>query len=209
MASSYPRAARLSFLRLGFVVLLATALLGLDAVESSAQGTRGRRARLSDDLVQKLRIGDAETSAVIFTGSQARVDSLAARHGLRIRKRLKSGALLEVPGYRLQAMADDPEVDALSGNHRVSAQMATAVQSTGADLVQAGLAPAGVRGLTGAGVGIAVIDSGIAFVPELRGRIVASRDFTDGRGLGQTPHLIFFRSPQNLHRPSAARSLFL
>jgi len=36
--------------------------------------------------------------------------------------------------------------------------------------------------LTGAGIGIAVIDSGIAALPELRGRIAASVDFTDARG---------------------------
>jgi serine protease AprX len=32
--------------------------------------------------------------------------------------------------------------------------------------------------LTGAGIGVAVIDSGVAEVPELRGRIVVSVDFT-------------------------------
>src|SRR6185436_1963020 len=42
---------------------------------------------------------------------------------------------------------------------------------------QDGWAP-GAPGLTGAGVGVAVIDSGVAEVPELRGRIVVSVDFT-------------------------------
>jgi serine protease AprX len=168
--------------------LLSIAALSLGAFDAAAQGTRGRRARLSDDLAQKLRAGDARPSTVIFTGSQARVDQVAARHGLRIRKRLKSGALLEVPGHQLQAVAEDPEVDNLSGNHRVTAQMTTGVQSTGADLVQGGLTQLGAAGLTGAGVGIAVIDSGVAFVPELRGRIVASKDFTDDRGFGVDEH---------------------
>jgi serine protease AprX len=188
MVISRHRAARLSFVRLSLVSVAAAAVLGAGALDAAAQGNRARRARLSDDLAQKLRSGDARPSTVIFTGSQARVDQVAARHGLRIRKRLKSGALLEVPGHQLQALSEDPEVDNLSGNHRVTAQMATAVQSTGADLVQGGLAQLGAAGLTGAGVGIAVIDSGVAFVPELRGRIVASRDFTDNRGFGVDEH---------------------
>src|SRR5688500_17390668 len=135
MVISRHRAARLSFVRLSFVSVAAAAVLGAGALDAAAQGNRARRARLSDDLAQKLRSGDARPSTVIFTGSQARVDQVAARHGLRIRKRLKSGALLEVPGHQLQALSEDPEVDNLSGNHRVTAQMATAVQSTGADLV--------------------------------------------------------------------------
>jgi serine protease AprX len=110
------------------------------------------------------------------------VDEIAARHGLRIKKRLRSGALLDVPAYRLQAVSDDPAVDQLSGNHIVGAQMAVTMQAIGADQVQAGLESLGIPGVTGAGVGIAIIDSGIANVPELRDRIVASLDFTGHEG---------------------------
>ena len=187
MANSSPSAARLSRLRPGLVFVLAAAFVGLGALDAAAQG-QGRRARLSGDLVQKLRAGDGRTSTVIFTGSQARVDEIVARHGLQVRKRLKSGAVLEVPGYQLQAVAGDPQVDALSGNQLVTAQMATSVQSTGADQVHGGLATLGAAGVTGAGIGIAVIDSGVAYMPELRGRIVASRDFTDDRGPGLDEH---------------------
>src|SRR5687768_6857020 len=165
--------------------LTATAFLGT-APEAGAQGS-GKRATLSEDLAQKLRDGDFTGTTVIFTGTQARVDEVAARHGLRIAKRLKSGAVLEVPAYRLEALATDPEVDHLSGNHRMHSQMAVTNQAIGADQVQAGVA-AGVPGLTGAGVGIAIIDSGIANVPEFSGRIVASVDFTDKKGLGKDEH---------------------
>src|SRR6185503_8777478 len=51
-----------------------------------------------------------------------------------------------------------------------------------ADVVhQGGWAP-GIGGLTGKGIGIAVIDSGVANVPELNGRIIASVDFTGEKG---------------------------
>src|SRR5688572_12169552 len=160
-------------------VLTAAAFLGT-APEANAQG---KRASLSEDLAQKLRDGDFEGTTVIFTGTQARVDDVAARHGLRITKRLKSGAVLEVPAHRLEALATDSAVDHLSGNHPMRSQMTVTNQAIGADQVHAGLA-AGIPGLTGAGVGIAIIDSGIANVPELNGRIVASVDFTDDNGPG-------------------------
>ena len=60
-----------------------------------------RRAHLSEDLQARLRAGDPTDTSVIVTGTQARVDAIAARHGLRIRKRLESGAVLDVPAGRL------------------------------------------------------------------------------------------------------------
>ena len=63
--------------------------------------------------------------------------------------------------------------------------MAVTNQSIGADLVHEGGWAEGIGPLTGKGIGIAVIDSGVAPLPELRGRIVASRDFTDDRGPGR------------------------
>jgi serine protease AprX len=61
--------------------------------------------------------------------------------------------------------------------------MAVTNAAIGADLVQAGLVP-GAAALTGAGVTVAVLDTGVARVPELKGRLLASVDFTDERGNG-------------------------
>ena len=44
--------------------------------------------------------------AVIVIGTQARVDRIAARQGLVMRKRLPSGAVFDVPGHRLHRPAD-------------------------------------------------------------------------------------------------------
>jgi hypothetical protein len=181
MVSVQTHVVRPSLLRLGLVSIVTAGALFTGPSVAVAQEHQGRRARLSEDLRQRLREGDSLATTVILTGSQARVDDVATRHGLRIRKRLRSGAVLEVPAHRLAAVASDDTVDQLSGNHVVGAQMAVTLQSVGADAVQEGIAALGVRGVTGAGVGIAVIDSGVASVPELRGRIVASLDFTDDR----------------------------
>ena len=42
----------------------------------------------------------------------------------------------------------------------------------------------GIGPLTGKGIGVAVIDSGVANMPEFGSRIIATRDFTDDRGTG-------------------------
>jgi serine protease AprX len=148
------------------------------------------QTRMSADLAQKLRGGDYTDTSVIVSGTQAEVDALAARHGAAVKKRLRSGAVLTVKAGTLSDVANDPAVDHLSSNHAVFTQMDITNQTIGADQVHAGLAAAGVPGLTGKGVGVAVIDSGVWPVPELNGRIVASVDFTDdkGRGLDQHGH---------------------
>src|SRR5688500_18214802 len=85
------------------VALLVAVMAPADAA------AQGRRARLSDDLDQQLRSGSLTDSSVIVSGTQARVDRIAARHGLVVRKRLQSGAVLDVPGDRLAAVAGDEE----------------------------------------------------------------------------------------------------
>ena len=86
------------------------------------------------------------------------------------------GAVLEIPANRLEDVASDADVDSLSGNHVVASQMTVTNQAIGADQVQAGLA-AGLRGLTGRGIGVAVIDSGVANVPELQRPRCGERGF--------------------------------
>lgn len=169
-------------LRGAIVSLLAACVVAMTPAEAVAQG---RRARLSEDLVERLRNGDTTDTSVIVTGTQATVNALAARHGLRVRKRLQSGAVLDVPAGALALVADDPDAGSLSPNATLRAQGSISsdsgvphwVISTGAEQVQE-------AGWTGEGVGVAVIDSGMANVPELRNRIVVSRDFTDVRGTG-------------------------
>ena len=170
-----PRVLRRTFL------LIAAALLVLgSAADGAAQGPL--RARLSEDLAYRLSRGDMSATRVIVTGTQAEVDRLALRHGLAVRKRLRTGAVVEVPDGGLEALAAD--TDQLSSDFRVRSQMSVTTETTGANQVwEDGWAP-GMKGLTGRGVGVAVIDSGVDLLPELAGRVVASRDFTDERGPG-------------------------
>ena len=68
--------------------------------------------------------GDFQPTTVIITASQAKVDRLAAKYGLTVLQRLATGAVLQVPAYRLSDVAGDAEVDSLSSNHEVAGQMA-------------------------------------------------------------------------------------
>ena len=166
---------------LRFTSVLCAAAFLLSADAASAQG---RHARLSSDLAERLRAGDVREASVIVTGTCAQVQDLAVRHGLQVKKCLATGAVVEVPAGALAALADDPAVDQLSSNYEVMAHMAVTNQSIGADLVHEGGWADGIGPLTGKGIGVAVIDSGVANMPEFLGRIIATRDFTDDRGPG-------------------------
>ena len=161
------------------VPALSLALVPVLSAWAPGAEAAGRRARLSDDLTLKLQAGDLSGTDVIVGGTPARVDAIAARHGLVVKRRLRTGAVLAVPAGRLEAVAADEEVDALSGDHDVRSSMAVTNVAIGADQVWAGID--GHRGVTGEGVGVAIVDSGIANHPALRGRVVASVDFTAGR----------------------------
>ena len=87
---------------------MALLALSLPAVDAVAQG------RLSKDIARKVQRGDATETTVIVTGTPAQVDMLARRHGLRLKKRLRSGAVLDVPAGTLAALADDADLDLLS-----------------------------------------------------------------------------------------------
>jgi serine protease AprX len=108
---------------------------------------------------------------------------VAARHGATIKKWLATGAVLSVSGASLDALSNDAAVDHLSGDTMVRSMMAVTDPAIGADQVMAGTL-AGLGSITGRGVGVALIDSGVFNHKALQGRIVASFDFTDGTGKG-------------------------
>lgn len=172
-----------------FLTTLLTTVVTIVAAAPALAGqatSQGRTARVSDDLIGRIRSGDSSATTVIVTGTAAQIDSVAKRHGLRVRRRLESGAVLDVPAGKLAGVTRDSEVDLVTGNHRLESQMAVTNQAIGADLAWAGgwgeAQGEGEQGVNGGGIGVVVIDSGMANVPQLRSRIVASVDFTDPKG---------------------------
>src|SRR5687768_14859981 len=88
-------------IRTAQLALMTMVLLGPAAATADAQPRRGR---VAPDLAERLGAGDLAGTSVIVTAADARVDALAARHGLRIRKRLHTGAVLDVPAGALAAL---------------------------------------------------------------------------------------------------------
>ena len=115
------------------------------------------QARLPESLRKHVESKSARPVDVIVHGSPDEVRALAARHGLRVKKTLSEGAVFEANAAGVEALAAD--VDHLSRDVEVTSFMAVTNAAIGADQVQAGLE--GVSSFTGAGVGVAIVDSGV------------------------------------------------
>jgi serine protease AprX len=160
----------------------------LVAAPASAEGGSGsHRARLSADLADHLSVG-SQAIRVIVHGERSEVDALAARYNLQIARYLKSGAVFLVNAGQLEALRQDDTQDHLSGDVRLQSSVdPTTAQSIGADQVWAGLDS--LPGLSGAGISVAVIDSGIdTRHAALRRRVLVTRDFTGGDGMDRFGH---------------------
>ena len=125
---------------------------------------------------------------------RSEVDRLAATYGVTVRSRHGFGALLRGSSAQIQAMAGDPQVGSLALNEAVFSTMAVTTQATGANqLWQARGDSNFFGGLTGRGVGVAVIDSGVAAHPDIDGRVVYRKDFTtdntNADGFGHGTHV--------------------
>lgn len=142
---------------------------------------------LSTDLLEILSAGghSSEPVRVIVHGPQDEIDALLVRHGLDLVRWLPGGAVVVADGQELAALASDQTVDGLSGDALVVPAMAVSNQAVGADQTWRGspgavLGLGAIPGVTGAGVGVAVVDSGIASHSALADRVVASVSFVTG-----------------------------
>jgi serine protease AprX len=143
------------------------------------------RARLSGDLADHLAVG-SQAIDVIVHGDQATVDALAARYNIVVKRRLKSGAVLRVNAGQLDALSRDEDVDHLSGDVKIRPSDVT-TQSIGADQLWEGLED--LPRLTGEGITVAVIDSGIDVKHNaLKNQVRTWVDFTGGNGADKYGH---------------------
>ena len=112
------------------------------------------------------------------------IDTLTARYGTTVVRRFPTGAALQVTAPQLAALRTDPSIGYLSDDAPVRVLRSELIpDAIGADQVWHGTVPEGAGpGYTGKGITIAVIDSGIANVKALQGRVIASKDFTARRG---------------------------
>ena len=158
----------------------ALALFPLFAVTSvlDVRGAgREHRAHVSLDMARHEARQTNAAARVIVRGSDATLDALAAKHRLRIVRRLPGAAVLLANSSEITALAGDSAVDALSGDAPVRPWMVVTNQATAADQVRAGQSsgPGSIPGVNGQGVTVAVLDSGINTQhAALAGKVIAS-----------------------------------
>ena len=119
----------------------------------------------------------AAATRMIVSGTQEEILRLAERHGLKVAQTLNQGGALEGTPEQLEALSRDSAIGHISPDAIVESSMAVETTSIGADQVWEGTGSFGR--ITGQGIGVAIIDSGISNHPELGNRVVASVDLVD------------------------------
>jgi serine protease AprX len=154
-------------------LLVTSLVLGLALTSAAPQGQRG--PTLSDDVKQALARG--ESVRVIVQAEEDALQSLKMRHGRGLRRLLAGALTLDVTTQELGSLRNTSGVAHISGDLPVVADMAIVNKVTSAEQVWAGtsglLGLLGTPGYNGRGVGVAVIDSGIADHSALSNRVVA------------------------------------
>jgi len=147
-------------------LLLAMLLLVLPATSAvNAQGDG--KAKLAGDVSEALRgaAGDDLVPVIVQTvdePSDAHFGRLHGRGGVvKTRHASIRGYSARVPASQLEAFADDPEIEHISIDEPVKARMDVAYPAVKADLAYQEF------GVTGSGIGVAVIDTGVAAHPDL------------------------------------------
>jgi serine protease AprX len=164
----------------------AAGLVLLSVVAATPALAAGHRARLSADLSDQLAAGSSSIDVIVH-GTRAEVDALAQRYNLRVKRYMKSGVVFRVTAGQLAALQQDDTLDHLSADVPIHSLAAVTAETIGADQVWAGgdrLPP-----LSGQGIGVAVIDSGVdTRHAALRNRVAFTKDFTGGNGLDGYGH---------------------
>ena len=153
--------------------VLPALLVCLFLAGSAPEGQRG--PSISSDLADHPR--GPHTHRVIVQAPDSGLEPLKRGITGRLRRALRSAVAIEVDDAQLEALKKNPNYAHLSGDATVTANMAITNRVTGATSVWQGtsglLGLFGTPGYTGAGVGVAIVDSGIATHTALDSRVVA------------------------------------
>ncbi len=152
---------------------------------SATAGGQSPLASLSSDLLGLILGGSTTPVRAIVRGDVAVIQSVAERDGLEVHRVLDGMVAVTATPSVLASLRQISGVRAISRDALVSPMMTVAAKAMAADQARAGnpglLGIGGYPGVTGKGVGIAVIDSGIATAhAALANKVVASVSFTTG-----------------------------
>ena len=157
--------------------LKSAAIVAIIVGSTLGVGGQRHRAKLSSDLLSFEARRTSARARVIVRGSRMEIEALASRHGLGIAKWLGDSAVVLANSAQISSLAT--ERDVLSGDALVAPFMDVSNASTAADQVRAGqagllLGLGAIPSVTGAGVTVAVVDSGVSAHPALSGKVIAN-----------------------------------
>jgi serine protease AprX len=156
-------------------------------------------ASLSNDLIALILGGSTTPVRAIVRGDVATIQLVASRDGLAVNRVLEGMVVLTATPSQLAVLRQVAGIAGISRDARVSSTMTVAAKTMAADQARAAsgglLGIGGYAAVSGKGVGVAVIDSGIATShAALAGKVVASVNFATGEsstadGYGHGTHI--------------------
>ena len=156
-----------------FIVFLLCALTGLPAMPSAQ-----RSPTLSAELHTPARLGE-RVRIIVQPPAGAGTSALRGRLRGIVRREMQGAVALEVSRAELDLLKRDSAFGHISADVPVAADMATANKVTRASSVWQGTSSllGSTPGYTGAGIGVAVVDSGIAPHTAVADRVIARVNF--------------------------------
>jgi serine protease AprX len=145
---------------------------------ATPQAQRGGPTLSADLRAPRAR---GERIRVIVQGAEPALGSLRSRLRGLLRRDLGSGLALDLSSDELDRLSKDGSISHISGDVPVAADMAITNRVTGASELWEGsgglLGLFGTPGYTGAGIGVAIVDSGISAHSAIGSRVVARANF--------------------------------
>ena len=173
------------------LVAVIQATLVADAQAAGTGKSAKRFAKIEPALLGAARANPDQDFKIVVRTAPAKTRDHVARAGEAVRKAkgkpthalgIVGGASAVVSGRGVLALANDPDIESVVSDRTLRASfdpIAAAVTESGPGILEVGAPAVWTQyGVTGRGVGVAVVDSGVAGHPDLAGRIVAAVDFT-------------------------------
>ena len=140
---------------------------------------------LSTDLLQLVVSGDDRPVRAIVRGDVNAIQAAAARDGIPVLRVLSGLVVVEAKPSALDALQNVAGVLSISLDNLVRPTMTVSDRAMAADQARAGSggllgALLGTPAVNGKGIGVAVVDSGIATHSALAGKVVASVNYATG-----------------------------
>ena len=154
---------------------------------------------LSNDLLTLVLSGDDRPVRAIVRGDVDAIQAAAARDGIKVLRVLTGMVVVEAAPSQLNALQSVSGVVSISLDNLVRPSMTVSDRAMAADQARAGSGGLlgsllGTPSVNGKGVGVAVVDSGIASHAALSGKVVASVNYATGEstaadGYGHGTHI--------------------